>query len=295
MAKKRSRSRGFNWSLALFLLPGLVLYLVFLVIPTVGALFMSLTDWNGVSNDFNFVGLSNYRDIATDPIFRESIGNNVQFTLVVLVFQTLLSLLLALMLVKNTRPNIFYRTLYFFPTIIASVSVALAWILMYDPSIGAINRLLTLVGLEGITQSWLGNRDIAIYSLAFIQFWQHTGQVMIIFIAGLQAIPRDLYEAAWMEGASRWQSFRYVTWPMLAPAAAIVVAYTTIQSFRAFDLVIALTDGGPSNATEILSTWIYHQAFRDFSFGFASTGAVVFLIILAVLTWLQFRILRVDQ
>lgn len=295
MAKKRTPRRPFNWSLLPFVIPGLIVYTIFLVVPTVGALFMSFTDWNGVSNDFSFVGLDNYGDIATDPIFRETISNNVKFTLVVLICQTVLSLLLALMLVKNTRPNVFYRVLFFFPTIIASVSVALAWILMYDPSIGAINRVLTLVGLEGLTQSWLGNRDIALYSLAFIQFWQHTGQVMIIFIAGLQAIPRDLYEAAWLEGAGRWQSFRYVTWPLLAPAAAIVVAYTTIQSFRAFDLVIALTDGGPSGATEILSTWIYHEAFRDFSFGFASTGAVVFLVILAVLTWVQFRVLRVDQ
>jgi raffinose/stachyose/melibiose transport system permease protein len=288
--------RRLNWALALFVLPGLVVYLAFLALPTLAAFALSLTDWSGVSYTFNFVGLDNYTRLATDdPIFRQTIGNNAKFTLTVLICQTGLSLLLALMLVKNTKPNIFYRALFFFPTIIASVSVALAWILMYDPNIGAINLFLRSVGLGDFTQSWLGNRDIAIFSLSFVQFWQHTGQVMIIFIAGLQAIPRDLYEAAKVEGASAWQTFRHVTWPLLAPAATIVVAYTTIQTFKAFDLVITLTDGGPSYATEILSIWIYHSAFRNFEFGYASAGSVVFMVVLAAVTWLQFRWLRVDR
>ena len=294
--KGRGKRRRRNWSLLLFLLPALAVYVVFLVVPAVAALALSVTDWDGLSGDFTFVGLENFRRIATDdPIFRQTFSNNVKFTLTVLIGQTVLSLLLALMLVKNTKANIFYRVLYFFPTIISSVSVALAWILMYDPNIGAINLVLDGAGLEELRRSWLGDRGTAIFSLAFVQFWQHTGQVMIIFIAGLQAIPKELYEAARMEGANRWQTFRYVTWPLLAPAAAIVIAYTTVQSFKAFDLILALTDGGPSYATEILSTWIYHSAFRNYDFGYASAGAVVFMLILAALTAIQFRILRVDR
>lgn len=285
-----------NWPLMLFLLPGLALYLLFFMLPTVGALSMSFTNWDGVSNEFQFVGLENYKTLATNaPIFHKTIINNFEFTLTVLICQTVLSLFLATLLVKNTAANIFYRALYFFPTVIASVSVGLAWILMYDPNIGAINIVLDSVGLGFLTQSWLGNGNMAIYSLAVVQFWQHTGQVMIIFIAGLQSIPQDLYEVADLERASRWQRFRYVTLPLLAPSAAIVMAYTTIQTFRAFDLVLALTGGGPSNATEILSTWIYNQAFQGFSFGYASAGAVFFLIILAIVTYLQFRITRTEQ
>lgn len=295
-ASKSRRKKRFDPSLLLFLLPALVIYVVFLAAPAAAALAMSVTDWDGLSGDFSFVGLENFRRLATDdPIFRQTFSNNVKFTLTVLIGQTVLSLLLALMLVKNTRANIFYRVLYFFPTVISSVSVALAWILMYDPNIGAINLVLEGVGLENFRRSWLGDRGTAIFSLAFVQFWQHTGQVMIIFIAGLQAIPRELYEVAKIEGASRWQTFRYVTWPLLAPAAAIVIAYTTVQSFKAFDLILALTDGGPSYATEILSTWIYHSAFRNYDFGYASAGAVVFMLILAALTAIQFRVLRVDR
>jgi raffinose/stachyose/melibiose transport system permease protein len=255
---------------------------------------MSLTDWNGLSNAYSFVGFGNYQRLAADPIFRGSVGTNLEFTLIVLVAQTGLSLGLALLLVRNSPATIFYRALYFVPTIVASVSVAIAWILLYDPNIGAVNVTLEAIGLDALTRSWLGDRTIAIRSLAVIQFWQHTGQVMIIFIAGLQAIPAELHEAASVEGATPWQRFRYVTLPLLAPSTTIVVAYTTIQSFRAFDLVLTLTDGGPSNATEIISTWIYHSAFRNYDFGYASAGAVLFLVLLGGLTWFQFRFLRVE-
>lgn len=285
-----------NWPLLLFLVPGMTMYLVFFALPTVAALGMSFTNWDGVSNSFEFVGISNYKRMATnDPILHQAFFNNIKFTLTVLIFQTVLSLLLALLLIKNTTANIIYRAIFFFPTIIAAVSVALAWILMYDPNIGAINITLEAIGLGGLTQSWLGNGNIAIYSLATVQFWQHTGQVMIIFIAGLQAIPKDYYEVAALEGASKIQTFFRITLPLLAPSAAIVMAYTTVQTFRAFDLVIALTDGGPGNATEILSTWIYHSAFRGFDFGYASAGAMLFAVVLAVTTWFQFRITRTEQ
>lgn len=287
---RRRRTRR----LVAFAAPGLLVYGVFLVLPTAAALLMSVTDWNGVSNEYGFVGLDNYRRLVGDPIFRGSITTNVEFTVIVLVAQTGLSLGLALLLARNTRVAVFYRALYFTPTVIASVSVAIAWILMYDPNLGAVNLGLEAVGLDGLTRSWLGDRAIAIRSLAVVQFWQHTGQVMIVFVAGLQAIPVELNEAASVEGATAWQRLRHVTLPLLAPATTIVVAYTTIQSFRAFDLVISLTDGGPANSTEILSTWIYHAAFTNFAFGYASAGSVLFLVVLGVLTWLQFRILRVE-
>lgn len=294
VASGRSQRRRRDRTLVAFALPALVIYGVFLLLPTAAALFMSFTDWNGVDYAYSFVGVDNYRRITGDPLFRESIGTNIQFTLIVLIAQTGLSLALALLLVRNTRATIFWRALYFTPTVVASVSVAIAWILVYDPTIGVLNVTLDGIGLGTLTQDWLGDQGKAINSLAVVQFWQHTGQVMIIFVAGLQAIPRELHEAASVEGATGWQRFRFVTWPLLAPSTTIVVAYTTIQSFRAFDLVIALTDGGPANATEIISTWIYHSAFRNYEFGYASAGAVFFLLVLGGLTWLQFRVLRVD-
>ena len=285
-----------NKVLLLFLIPGLILYSTFFIIPTINAVIYSFTDWDGLSPDFNIVGFDNYINILTnDSIFFKAMGNNLKFMLFVLIFQTGFSLLFALFLIKNTKTNVFLRALYFFPTILSSVSVAFIWSFVYDPNIGILNTILGYLNLEFLQQSWLGDQNIAIYSVAVTQVWFHTGQMLVIFVAGLQAIPEDLYEVANIEGASRWQRFRYVTWPMIAPSATIVMAYTTIQSFKAFDLIFAMTRGGPNYSTEILATLIYTTAFRSFEFGYASAESVLFMIIIAIITVLQFRMLRASK
>jgi len=282
--------------LYLFFVPGLIFYSIFFILPTISAVFYSFTDWDGLTTNFNFVGFENYTNLVTnDSIFIKAMTNNLKFMLFVVIFQTLFSLVFAVLLVKNTKTNIFLRALYFFPTILSSVSVAFIWSYMYDPNLGIINNLFTSVGLEMLANNWLGDQNIAIYSIAFVQVWFHTGQMLIIFVAGLQAIPEDLYEVAKIEGASRWQTFSKVTWPLIAPAATIVVAYTTIQSFKAFDLIYAMTRGGPNYATEILATHIYTTAFRSFKFGSASAESVIFMLVIALITFLQFRVLRANR
>lgn len=280
----------------LFFLPGLFLYSVFFLYPTISALFYSFTDWDGLSDTFQFIGTQNYeRALTGDSVFRKTVGNNMKFMLMVVIFQTLAALVFALIVLKNTKANLFLRALYFFPTILSSVSVAFIWSFIYDPSLGILNQLLELAGLDFLQQNWLGNSDIAIYSLAITQIWFHAGQMLIIFIAGLQAIPEDLYEVAKIEGASKWQTFSKVTWPLLSPSATIVIAYTTIQSFKAFDLVFAMTGGGPNNSTEIIATYIFDVAFRSYNFGYASSISVLFMIIIALITFLQFKALRSDR
>ncbi|MGF2618000.1 sugar ABC transporter permease [Rossellomorea vietnamensis] len=285
-----------NKALYLFVLPGLILYSIFFIYPTFSALFYSFNDWDGLTPDYNFVGAENYINIFTnDSIFVKALGNNIKFMLFVVIFQTLFSLVFALYLVKNTRTNVFLRALYFFPTILSSVSVAFIWSFVYDPNLGILNTLLERFNLESLTRNWLGDQDIAIFSIAVVQVWMHTGQMLIIFVAGLQNIPNDLYEVAKIEGASKWQRFRFVTWPLVAPAATIVVAYTTIQSFKAFDLIFAMTRGGPNYSTEILATLIYSTAFRSFKFGYASAESVIFMILIAIITIVQFKVLRSDR
>lgn len=280
----------------LFFLPGLLLYSIFFLYPTVSALFYSFTDWDGLSDAYQFVGVGNYeRALTGDSVFRKTVGNNLKFMLMVVVFQTLTALVFAMIVLKNTKANLFLRALYFFPTILSSVSVAFIWAFIYDPSLGILNQILELLGLDFLQQNWLGNSDLAIYSLAVTQIWFHAGQMLIIFVAGLQAIPEDLYEVAKIEGASKWQTFRKVTWPLLAPSATIVIAYTTIQSFKAFDLVFAMTGGGPNNSTEIIATYIFDVAFRSYNFGYASAISVLFMIIIAFITFLQFKALRSDR
>ena len=288
--RRRGRATRPPASLWLFVLPAGVLYLVFFVYPTLQAFQFSVTDWDGLSEDVDYVGADNFVNLATnDSVFATAVVNNLEFMATVVVLQTLMSLLLALALQRGTRVNVLLRALYFFPTILSSVSVAFIFAFVYDPNFGLVNTLLARVGLESWQQPWLGDQTLAIYYIALIQVWFHAGQLMVIYIAGLQSIPREINEAADVDGVGRWQRFRHLTWPLIAPATAIVVAYTTIQSFKAFDLIFALTGGGPNNATQILSTIIYDTAFQNFRFGYAAAQSVVFILVIAVVTYLQRR------
>ena len=231
---------------------------------------------------------------TNDDVFIQSLGNNFRFMLIVVIFQTGFSLLFATYLTKNTRTTIFLRTLYFFPTILSSVSVGLIWLSLYDPNYGFINASFKALGFESLALNWLGDSRYALYALAVTQVWFHTGQMMVIYVAGLQQIPQELYEAAQVDGATKWQQFKHVTWPMALPTTAVVVAYTTIQTFRAFDLVYTMTNGGPLNSTEILVTLIYRNAFFGYQYGYAAAQTVVLVVVVLSLTWLQRRTLRLD-
>ncbi len=282
-----------KWSIYGFLLPGGLLFLIFFVLPTLYGLSLSFTNWDGLSSHYSIVGFANYVHLFSNDVpFHQAIGNTLKFVVAVVIVQSVLSLIFALLLLKNTKTNVFFRTLYFFPTILASISVAFIWTFIYDPNIGILNTILGDIGLKGLQHAWLGEEGIAIYCLAVVEIWAHTGQLLIIYLAGLQQIPREMYEVASIEGASKWQTFKSVTWPLLAPATTIVVAYTTIQSFRMFDLIFAMTNGGPNNATEVLSTYIYHQAFQYNHMGYASAVSMIFMVIIALITLAQFGLLR---
>lgn len=282
-------------SILLFILPGFLLYFMFSFYPTIHGFFISITDWNGINPTSNNVGFRNYVNLFTnDSVFIKSLSNTFKFMIFVVILQTVFSLVLAIYLAKNTRYNVALRSLFFFPFILSSVAVAFIWSFMYDSSFGFIRAFLSLIGSQA-DPGWLSDPEIAIYSLAFVQVWGHFGQVMIIFIAGLHSIPQQLYEVAKLEGATKWQTFKGVTWPLLAPATAIVVAYTTVQSFKAFDIIIATTGGGPNNSTEILSTFIYNAAFSGYRFGYAAAASVIFMVIIAAIAVFQFTVLRADR
>lgn len=278
-----------------FVLPGLSLYAVLFLYPTISALYYSLTNWDGLSPSYQFVGLQNYQKVSEDIIFRKAMGNNVKFMLTVVLVQTVVSLLLALQIYKTTKWNVFLRALFFLPTILSSVSVGFIWTFIYDSNLGAVNIMLQNIGLGGVAQNWLGDPKIAIFSIAAVQAWAHIGQMAVLFIAGLLSIPKELKEAAILDGASQIRLFFRIIWPLLAPAAALVVSYTTIQSFKAFDLVFTMTGGGPNYSTEILSTYIYSSAFLNYTFGKAATASVYFMILIAVITFVQFKLLRTDR
>lgn len=290
-AKVRRRSpTRVNPALYLFPLPAVAVVAFFLVMPTLQAFQYAITDWNGFSAAFNYVGLDNFvRAFTKDSLFTNALTNNLKFVLLVVIAQTLFSLVLALLLTKNSRGSILLRALFFFPTILSSVSVAFIWKFIYDPNFGLANSVLRTVGVDG--GAYLGNDAQALYWVAVTQVWFHSGQMMVVYIAGLQAIPRELYEAAEMDGANKWQQFKSITWPFVAPATSIVVAYTTVQSFKAFDLILGIAGNPPKASLDILSTRIY-STFANSEFGYAAAQSIIFMAMIALVTWLQRRLLR---
>ncbi len=278
--------------LYLFAAPALLLYAAFFAVPTLQALYYSFFNWEGPGTSPGYVGIENFKTkLFDDTTFQNSVWVSLRFMLLVVVLQTLVALVYSVFLVRNTKGTIFMRSLFFFPTILSSAAVAFVWNFVYDPSSGLITTVLEKLGLS-YRPALLGSPKTAIVFLAIVQVWFHAGQMMVVFVAGLQQIPQDYTEAAQIDGATRWQIFRKVTWPLLGPATAIVVAYTTLQSFRAFDLVYIMTEGGPLNSTRVLGFHIYRTAFEAFQYGEAAAESVIFMVLISAVTFFQRRVLR---
>jgi raffinose/stachyose/melibiose transport system permease protein len=284
-----------NRALYLFPVPAVALMIVFFAIPLVQSFQYAITDWDGYSPTFNYIGVDNFiRAFTNDTLFVNALTNNVKFLLVVVIFQTALALMLAVFLSRNSKINVFLRALFFFPTILSSVSVGFIWKFIYDPNSGLGNTVLRSVGLGDFSGSYLGDQATAIYWVALTQVWFHAGQMMVIYIAGLQGIPRELYEAAEMDGAGKWQQFTKITWPLVAPATTIVMAYTMIQAFSAFDLILGLVGNPPKYGVDILSTRIY-TTFANYDYGYATTQSIIFVILIGVMVFLQRRGVALSQ
>lgn len=290
-AKKRKKESKI---LMAMVLPAFSIYAFLYLYPALSNLLYSTKRWDGVTEPEN-IGLRNFTYLLTnDDIYMKALGNNLRFSFIVVILQTGFALLFAIYLLKNTKTNIFLRTLYFFPTILSSVSVGIIWTFLYNPNFGFINASLKSIGLDSLAVNWLSDEKYALYSIALAQIWFHTGQMVVIYLAGLQQIPAELYEAADIDGANRWQNFRFITWPLALPTTAVVVAYTTIQTFRAFDLVYSMTQGGPRNSSDVLVSYLYHSAFVSLKFGYAAAQSIFLIIVVLLITWVQRKSLRID-
>lgn len=284
-----------HWSIYLFPVPALALTVAFLLVPLLQSFQYAATNWNGYSPAYDWVGIDNFvKALFDDTLFQNSLVNTLKFTFVVVIVQTALSLLLAVLLVRNSRSSVWLRSVYFFPTILSSVAVGFIWQFIYDPTFGLIRGILHSIGLGALSGSYLGDSQTGIYLVALTQVWFHAGQLMVVFIAGLQVVPRELYEAAEMDGASKWRQFRSITWPMIAPATTIVVAYTTIQCFKAFDLILGIAGSPTPNNLDILSTRIYNT-FANEHYGYASAESIIFMIVIGIVVYAQRRILKCTQ
>ncbi|GIE75650.1 sugar ABC transporter permease [Actinoplanes philippinensis] len=281
-----------KFKLFLFAVPALALYGGFFLLPAVQGLRYATTDWDGYSATFTEVGAANLTEVVSaDDLFRNALTNNLKFMLAVVVGQTALALLLAALLAVRTRASTFLRALFFLPTVLSSVSVAFIWKFVYDPNFGLANAVLDAIGLGSLKSAYLGDENTAILWVAVAQIWFHAGQMMIIYIAGINQIPQELYDAAQTDGAGRRQQFRHVTWPMVAPATTLVIAYTTLQSFKAFDLILGLAGNPPQSGLDVLATRIY-TTFANSQLGYAAAESIVFMVAIALVTFLQNRAAR---
>lgn len=264
----------------LFLAPALSVYVVFAIWPMIDVTLMSFQRWNGLAPDRPFVGLSNYTAILTqDPVFWTAFRNTLIWTVLSLVFPPLIGLLLALGLNQPLVGRASMRAIYYLPVIIAPIAVATMWRWMYDPFFGLFAQMMGAVGLGMSIPDFLGDRDIALYSIFIAYVWQQVGFSMVLFLAGLQNVDKSLVEAAQIDGAGRWKLFRFVTLPAIAPTVTIVLVLSLIQSLKAFDIVYGLTGGGPAQSTQMLALWAFTQSMQIFDFGRGGAISVVLLLI----------------
>ena len=276
-----------GWMLSL---PAIVLTWAMLLGPAVAVVLLSFTDWQFGMPTIAWNGLGNYDELIRDRVFWTSLTNTVVYVGLLVPISVALGLAAALLIDGAARWRRFYSAVYFLPVTATLIATALAWEFAFHPSVGFINQAFRLVGLP--TADWLKNPSTALYALVAVGVWQALGLNMVLFLAGLRAIPRDLYEAAAVDGADApFERFRRVTWPMLGPALVFVVTITAIRSFQVFDTIAVLTEGGPNKATSVLLYQMYQEGFSFLRSAYAAALTCVFLAFVLALTLLQVKLL----
>jgi raffinose/stachyose/melibiose transport system permease protein len=276
----------------LFIWPALALYLVFSLYPFARTFYLSFTNWDGLSNTSSLVGWANYAEAFRDSIWWQSLLHGVFFSVMALIFMNGLGLFLAIVVDATKRGQSFYRAIFYLPPVLSGVVVALIWKWLYEPYGGPINSLLNGVGFNSLTHAWLGDSATAIWAVSIATIWQGVGYPFLLFLAGLQGIPQELYEAARIDGGNPWQLFRHITVPFLIPVGAIVSVLTILGAMQMFNVVLAMTNGGPGYATEVPVLHIYREAFGSFHFGYATALSIIFGVLLFIVSIVQLQVSR---
>lgn len=284
MSKRKTKNLATAY---LFLLPNLVGFLIFTLIPIVCSMGLSLMEWDS-SNPMKFVGIQNFTRLVTDETFKISLWNTVYYSIFTVPLTMAAALGLALILNQKMKGINIFRTIFFFPHVASLVAIAVVWNLLFHPTLGPINNLLRALGMAN-PPGWTASIDWAMPVIIVVSIWKSMGYYMILYLSGLQAIPRELYEAAKVDGANAFQRFKSITLPMLTPTTFFVSIMLTIACFKVFDLVSVMTDGGPGRATNVLVYNIYNTAFINYEFGYASAISMVLFLIVLVVTIVQFR------
>ena len=277
----------------LFMLPSILILLGVYLLPFLYSLYISVTDWSGMGQKLNFVGLSNYKGLFEEPHFWETLRNNLIYFVELVGIQFIISMVLAVVLNAAFKGRNFFRALYFMPTIICTLAVGFIWNIMFDPINGPIKTLLKNAGFLELSRiMWLGNTKTAIHAVSFVSLWQWTGWSMVIYLAGLQSIDKNLYEAAEIDGANAVQKFFKVTLPLLAPSITVHLVNSTIGGLKIFDLPFIMTGGGPGHATESLAMMMYTYSFGLNKMGYGTAISIILFVVILIISGVQTTVLR---
>lgn len=278
-----------KWSPYLFILPMLIGLLVFRLGPVIVAIGASFARWN-IQTPPVFLGLSNYTEAISSEVFWLVSKNTLLFTVIFVPGAMVLALLMAMMVNQKLKGIAFFRGLFFMPYITAMVAVAMVWNWIFATRFGILNYVLSHFLHVGDPPAWLADKTWALVAIAIVAIWKTAGFQMMIFLAGLQSIPRTLYEAAEIDGASKWQQFRKITIPLLSPVTFFIFVITIIDAFKTFDVTYAMTGGGPNYGSTTLAYFIYQNAFVYQRMGYASALALFLLVFVGATTWFSFKV-----
>lgn len=277
-----------------FVVPGLLMYGLFVLWPYTQALYVALTDWSGMTPEKNFIGLDNFTRLFRDDKFWNALKHNIQFLVVLPLTIIPIALLFAALTTQKlgtVRGSGFYRFLFFAPEVLSVVVIGVLWSFVYHPTIGLLNAVLERVGLEMLTRTWLGSPETVLWAIAGVIVWSGVGFFMIMFMAGIQGIPTEFYEAATLDGAGRWRQFRDITFPLLRNQLQVALVFLGIGALDMFALVQVMAEGGgPSRGADVVARYMYDAAFAQSRFGYATAMGVVLLILTLALSLITIKV-----
>lgn len=276
----------------MFLLPYLLIFTLFRFGPSVAGLFVGFMKWN-IVGDATFAGLDNFTKLFRDPMFYTSLKNTLLFLVIALPPLVVFSLLLAVLLNQKLRFRNAVRTVSIIPYVLIPAVVGIIWNWLYDNNFGILNYYLKLIGFAPI--EWLTNDKFALFSVAIVTVWSYMGYNMILYLAGLQDISKELYEASTIDGANKFQSFMRITLPLLKPITSMIITLTLINTIQIFDQIFVMTNGGPGTATLTLVQYLYGTAFQNYNLGYGSAIGIAIVVILIVLVQIQSRLFKLEN
>ena len=285
---------GNKKSIAVFVLPAFIIYAVFALFPIAYNIYMSLFKTDLMSGR-EFVGLKNYIGLFKDATFTHALGNNILMVIGSLIAHMPLAMFFANAIFKKIKGSAFFQTVFFLPSVICGVAVGLTWTFIYNGNYGLLNAFLGLIGLGDLQQVWLSNKNLALICIIIVVMWQYVGYHMIIQLAAMSNIDSSYYEAAEIDGATSWQQFKNITFPLIKPILKIDAVLIITGSLKYYDLVAVMTGGGPNHATEVMSTYMYYQAFNVLKYGYACAIGVILMLLCMLSVGLSNKVFKTES